>query len=70
MANLVLNKIFFKIINPIVSVWISTEDFVGASKKKTALFKGIVNSELIEANAFFIYLFNGSKQLLFMPLIS
>lgn len=53
MANLVLNKVYFKIINPIIPIWISTEDFDGSSRKKTVVFEGIVEAELIQANEFF-----------------
>ena len=57
MANLVINKIHFKIINPIIPIWISTEDFYGAKKKKSDVFEGIVESEIIQANAILYYSF-------------
>lgn len=58
MANLVLNKILFKIINPLITIWISTEDFTGSARKKSASFKGIVSSALIAANDFFYISFD------------
>ncbi len=57
MPNLVINKVFFKIINPVIPIWISAEDFFGGKKKNSVLFEGIVDPEMIHKNDIFYYSF-------------
>lgn len=59
MANLIINKILFKIVNSTIPVWIATEDFFGAKKKTSSVFKGIVDNPIISSNEFLYYSFSG-----------
>lgn len=55
MANLIINKVNFKIINPIIPIWIKEEDFFGAKKKRASIFEGIVESAILQKNEFLFY---------------
>lgn len=55
MANLVINKVYFKIINPVIPIWISTEDFFGAKMKRSSIFEGIIEPDVIQQNEFLYY---------------
>lgn len=55
MANLVINKVHFKIINPVIPIWIHTEDFFGAKKKRSSIFEGIIAAEIIQQKEFLFY---------------
>lgn len=57
MANLVINKVHFKIINPVISIWIKKENFFGAKKKKSSLFESVVESDLVQQNEVLYYSF-------------
>jgi hypothetical protein len=61
MANLILNKVYFKIINPIVPVWITTEYFIGAHKKQSVRFEGILDADQIQANEHAYYSFEPTE---------
>lgn len=58
MAKLVINKVLFKIINPVIPIWISTEDFLGAKKRKSSTFENIVDTSIISSNDFLFYSFS------------
>ncbi len=55
MANLVINKVHFKIINPVISIWVNTEDFFGAKKKRSSIFEEIIDADIIHQNDFLYY---------------
>ncbi len=55
MANLIINKVNFKIINSVVPIWIKEEDFFGAKKKKASIFESIVESAIVQKNEFLFY---------------
>ena len=55
MANLVLNKVYFKIINPVIPIWVNTGDFFGAKKKRSSIFEGIIEADIIQQNEFLYY---------------
>ncbi len=42
MANLVITKLHLKIINPVIPIWVNTEDFFGTKKKRSSFFEGII----------------------------
>ncbi|HEY9001392.1 MAG TPA: hypothetical protein VIM89_08565, partial [Mucilaginibacter sp.] len=48
MANLVLNKIYFKILNPIIPIYISTEVFPGAKKTNAKYFADFTSQDLFQ----------------------
>lgn len=55
MANLIINKVHFKIINPVIPIWINTEDFFGAKKKRSSIFEGLIEADTIQQNEFLFY---------------
>jgi hypothetical protein len=55
MANLVINKVHFKIINPVIPIWINTQDFFGAKKKRSSIFEGIIEADTLQQNEFLYY---------------
>jgi len=61
MANLILNKVFFKIINPLVPVWINTECFKGSQKIKSSFFESIIKENIIQGNEFCYYTFEPTE---------
>ncbi|MFD2871907.1 Piwi domain-containing protein [Mucilaginibacter ximonensis] len=61
MANLILNKIFFKIINPLIPIWISTEYFIGAHKKLSTRFDGVLDISIIQENEYVYYSFEPTQ---------
>ena len=55
MQNLVIDKVHFKIINPLIPIWANTEDFFGAKKKRSSIFEGIIEPDVIQQNGFLYY---------------
>lgn len=55
MANLIINKVLFKIINPVIPIWANTQDFFGAKKKRSSIFEGIIEADTIQQNEFLFY---------------
>lgn len=62
MANLILNKVYFKILNPIITIYLSKVDFTGAKKKEAKYFDGIVPlSFTLDATALY-YSFSAEEE--------
>ncbi|MFT4094336.1 MAG: acyltransferase [Niabella sp.] len=38
-----------------ISIWVKTEDFFGAKKKKSSIFEGIIDADIIQQNEFLFY---------------
>lgn len=57
MANLVIYKGHFEIIKPVIPIWINTVNFFGAKKKRSSIFEGIIELDVIQQNEFLYYSF-------------
>ncbi len=63
MANLIINKVPFKIIDPEIPIWVASEDFFGAKKKRSAVFKDILPADIISAHEYLYYAFEQIPQI-------
>jgi hypothetical protein len=61
MANLILNKVYFKILNPIITIYLSKVDFIGAKKKEAKYFEGIAPISFIENSPVLYYSFRSEE---------
>jgi len=61
MANLILNKVYFKILNPIITVYLCKVDFLGAKKKDVKYFEGIAPINFLENSPLIYYSFTPEK---------
>jgi hypothetical protein len=57
MANLVLNKIYFKLLTPIIPIYVSAKIFPNAKKKTADFFADFAPADLVEGNAELFYSF-------------
>ena len=62
MANLILNKVYFKILNPIITVYLSKVDFIGAKKKEAKYFEGIAPISYIDDAPIIYYSFSAEEE--------
>ena len=46
---------YFKIINPVIPIWVNTGDFFFAKKKRSSIFEGIIEADIIQQNEFLYY---------------
>lgn len=63
MANLIINKVPFKLLNPVVPIWVSGQDFFGAKKKASHLFRDILPAEMTRDNEVVYYAFQAAPQI-------